>query len=146
MDGQHATAKIEKPQEVKPVETEVETPKVEEPRKADVPKTEPVKVKSRKLRQRPVATENLVAQQIEPAETAQPAVHEPELAQVAAPKAEPKVTTLTERDIPITRPENYKYTPEEIALLKKQANEAYLKWAELELEISKYNLEQASSK
>lgn len=34
------------------------------------------------------------------------------------------VVTLTERDIPITRPENYKYTPEEIALLKQQANEA----------------------
>ena len=104
------------------------------------------KVKSLKLRQRPVATENLVAQQTEPAEAAQPALHEPELAQAATPKAEAKVTTLTERDIPITRPENYKYTPEEIALLKKQANEAYLKWAELELEISKYNLEQASSK
>lgn len=51
------------------------------------------------------------------------------------------VVTLTERDIPITRPENYKYTPEEIALLKQQANEAYLKWVELELEISKYTLE-----
>ena len=54
--------------------------------------------------------------------------------------------TLTERDIPVTRPENLKHTPEELALLKKQANEAYLKWVELELEISKYNIEQASSK
>ena len=54
--------------------------------------------------------------------------------------------TLTERDIPITRPENLKHTPEELALLKKQANEAYLKWVELELEIAKHNLEQASSK
>ena len=54
--------------------------------------------------------------------------------------------TLTERDIPITRPENYKYTPEELALLKKQANEAYLKWVELELEISKNNLEQTAQK
>ena len=53
---------------------------------------------------------------------------------------------LTERDIPITRPENYKYTPEEIALLKKQANEAYLKWVELELEISRYTLEQTAQK
>ena len=52
--------------------------------------------------------------------------------------------TLTERDIPITRPENYKYTPEEIALMKKQANEAYLRWAELELEISKNNLQQTA--
>ena len=50
--------------------------------------------------------------------------------------------TLTEHDIPITRPENYRYTPEEIELLKKQANEAYVKWVQLELEIAKYNLEQ----
>ena len=59
-------------------------------------------------------------------------------------KEEPelKPTVLTERDIPITRPENYRYTPEEIALLKKQANDAYVKWVQLELEIAKYNLEQ----
>ena len=57
---------------------------------------------------------------------------------------EPKPVTLTERDIPITRPENYKYTPEEIALLKKQADEAYLKWVELELEIVKHHLEQTA--
>ena len=63
-----------------------------------------------------------------------------EIVQVATPKTKP--VTLTERDIPITRPENYKYTPEEIALLKKQADEAYLKWVELELEIAKYHLEQ----
>ena len=56
------------------------------------------------------------------------------------------VVTLTEHDIPITRPENYKYTPEELALMRKQANEAYLKWVELELEISKYNLEQTAQK
>ena len=56
------------------------------------------------------------------------------------------VVILTERDIPITRPENYKYTPEEIALLKQQANEAYLKWVELELEISKYTLEKMAQK
>ena len=57
-----------------------------------------------------------------------------------------KPVTLTERDIPMTRPENYKYTPEELALMKKQAYEAYLKWAELELEIAKYNLEQTAQK
>ena len=57
---------------------------------------------------------------------------------------EPKPKILTERDIPITRPENYQYTPEEIALLKKQANEAYLKWVELELEIAKHNQEQTA--
>ena len=52
--------------------------------------------------------------------------------------------TLTERDIPITRPENYHYTPEEIALMKKQATEAYLKWVELELEIAKHSQEQTA--
>ena len=59
-------------------------------------------------------------------------------------KEETASTTLTERDIPITRPENLKYTPEEIALMKQQATEAYLKWVQLELEISKYNLEQTA--
>jgi hypothetical protein len=58
--------------------------------------------------------------------------------------AQVKTKTLTERDIPITRPENYQYTPEEIALLKKQADEAYLKWVELELEIAKHNQEQTA--
>jgi hypothetical protein len=66
----------------------------------------------------------------------------PELAQAVTQDA--KTVTLTERDIPITRPENYKYTPEEIALLKKQADEAYLKWVELELEIAKHHLEQTA--
>ena len=57
---------------------------------------------------------------------------------------EPTPAVLTERDIPITRPENYRYTPEEIALLKKQANDAYVKWVQLELEIAKHNLEQTA--
>ena len=55
-----------------------------------------------------------------------------------------RVATLSERDIPVTHPENYNYTPEEIALMKRQANEAYLKWMELELEIMKYNQEQTA--
>ena len=61
-----------------------------------------------------------------------------------AQPAEPASEVLTERDIPITRPENYKYTPEEIALLKRQAAEAYLKWVELELEIAKHSQEQTA--
>jgi hypothetical protein len=73
-------------------------------------------------------TEQLLAQETKPAEK----------------KVEERTVTLTERDIPITRPENYKYTPEEIALMKKQANEAYLKWVELEMEIAKNNLEQTA--
>ena len=66
-----------------------------------------------------------------------------EIVQAATPITKPVM--LTQRDIPITRPENYKYTPEEIALLKKQANEAYVKWVQLELEIAKYNLEQMAN-
>ena len=58
------------------------------------------------------------------------------------PQPEQQPAVLTESDIPITRPENYHYTPEEIALLKKQADDAYVKWVQLELEIAKYNLEQ----
>ena len=54
------------------------------------------------------------------------------------------VVTLTERDIPITRPENLIDTPEDLALLERQTNEAFLERMKLELEISKYNLEQAS--
>ena len=79
------------------------------------------------------AAQHMLAATTTPASatTAQPAV------------AQQKTTVLSERDIPITRPENYKYTPEELAQLKKQAAEAYLKWVELEMEISRNNLEQA---
>ena len=69
-----------------------------------------------------------------------------DMAMAETAKLQEKPVTLSERDIPMTRPENYKYTPEELALMKKQANEAYLKWVELELEISKYNLEQTAQK
>lgn len=60
------------------------------------------------------------------------------------PQQKPRV--LTERDIPITRPENYKHTEEEIALMRRQANEAYLKWVELELEIANHYYEQTAEK
>ena len=59
-------------------------------------------------------------------------------------QAKPQQVVLTERDIPISRPENYRYTPEEIALMRRQANEAYVKWMELELEIMKYQYEQVA--
>ena len=82
---------------------------------------------------------------------AKPEVIEPavELVLTAATTAQPAVAKekkviMSERDIPITRPENYKYTPEELAQLKKQAAEAYLKWVELEMEISKNNLQQTA--
>ena len=89
-----------------------------------------------KKRQKPVVEESQMAQETVPAETIIEA-EQPAIAQTTT-------TTLSERDIPITRPENYQYTPEEIALMKKQANEAYLKWVELELEIAKYHIEQTA--
>ena len=91
-------------------------------------------VKSAKQQYKPVTTDNLLAHEITPAE--QPTTEKT--------STEEPTVTLTESDIPITRPENYKHTPEELALLRKQADEAYLKWVELELEISKNNLQQTA--
>jgi hypothetical protein len=59
-------------------------------------------------------------------------------------QAKPQKVVLTERDIPISHPENYHYTPEELALMRQQANEAYVKWMELEMEIMKYQYEQVA--
>ena len=108
----------------------------------------PAKAKKAKARTNVVKCDaTLLAQETTATESVTPEVKaeeeaKPELAQAVTQDAKPM--TLTERDIPITRPENYKYTPEEIALLKKQADEAYLKWVELELEIAKHHLEQTA--
>ena len=108
----------------------------------------PTKAKKAKARTNVVKHDvALLAQETTATEPVTPEVKaveeaKPELAQAVTQDAKPM--TLTERDIPITRPENYKYTPEEIALLKKQADEAYLKWVELELEIAKHHLEQTA--
>ena len=151
---------IEQPANINKVE-ENSVAKVEENSVAKVetetpaPVATPVKAKGTKVKTTVVKRDAaLLAQDAKttPTPTAEtttlPAVEEvnKELAVAETAKPQEKMVTLTERDIPITRPKNYQYTPEEIALMKKQANEAYLKWAELELEISKYNLEQASSK
>ena len=139
-------ANINKVEENSVAKVETETP---------APIATPVKAKAAKVKTTVVKRDAaLLAQDAKTAQTptaettTQPAVEEvnKELAVAETAKPQEKMVTLTERDIPITRPKNYQYTPEEIALMKKQANEAYLKWAELELEISKYNLEQASSK
>ena len=126
----------------KECQPKVETPSIEQP-STELPAKQPI--------QTPV--KRIVAKvQPKEVEVSEPVAEEPLLAQeVEAPVAEKKAkvertVTLTERDIPITRPENYKYTPEEIALMKKQANEAYMKWVELELEIAKNNLEQTAQK
>ena len=144
--GPVAAVKVEKKVEKKAEEL----PKVARPEKQQVAKVQEVTSKPAsktkpKLR-KPVVEDKLFAQESAPIESVQPVANEAVLATTDAPKAEPKMTTLTERDIPITRPENYKYTPEEIALMKKQANEAYLKWAQLELEIAKHHLEQTAQK
>lgn len=139
-------ANINKVEENSVAKVETETP---------APVATPVKAKGTKVKNTVVKRDAaLLAQDAKTAQTPTaetktlPAVEEvnKELAVAETAKPQEKMVTLTERDIPITRPENYKYTPEELALMKKQANEAYLKWAQLELEISKYNLEQASSK
>ena len=120
----------------------VETPSIEQP-STELPAKQPVQTLVKRM---------IAKVQPKEVEVSEPVAEEPLLAQeVEAPVAEKKAkvertVTLTERDIPITRPENYKYTPEEIALMKKQANEAYLKWVELELEIAKNNLEQTAQK
>lgn len=95
----------------------------------------------KKLRRNPVVVPDKLMAVKTAADSAQPV-----LVAAAAPQPAAKMKVITERDIPITRPENYQHTPEEIALLKKQAAEAYLKWVELELEISRNNLEQAMQK
>lgn len=104
------------------------------------PKAEPAKVRMQQMVAQPEPKTELAK--------AEPATEPTEEIIVDTPPAPETdmAKTLTERDIPITRPENYKYTPEELALLKKQASEAYLKWVELELEISRYTLEQTAQK
>ncbi|MBO4718505.1 MAG: hypothetical protein J5658_01395 [Prevotella sp.] len=141
------TAKVEQPATT---EVQKSEPEAEAPQETKTQEAVEVPVKSPRQLPKPshkaVVAEPLLAQ-TSSAETAQPAVEETDLTATAVAQASSQtMTTLTERDIPITRPENYQYTPEELALLKKQANEAYLKWVELELEISKCNLEQTASK
>lgn len=138
--GKPVAAKVEKSK------TDAEAPQAEALQKVSTPQEE--KVAEQPKAKHPTATtaQPLLAQEAVPEKAAteeEAAVIELVAEQKApeAPRNETATVILTERDIPITRPENYKYTPEEIALMKKQANEAYLKWVELELEISKYTLE-----
>ena len=131
-----------KPKVESPDDNKVEAPKVEEAPKEikAVKAVKRISVKSEKP---------LLAQETKTEEPVNASVvNEPNTALAAAEVAKPqeKMVMMTERDIPITRPENYKYTPEELALMKKQANEAYLKWVELEMEIAKNNLEQTAQK
>ena len=144
MSEKEIVAKVEKKVEKKKV-VKPETPIKALPDAKPITPAKRQKLKMRKLIAPSTAPQQLVAQETAPVE----AIVTEQVAQVktvaqAKTLAQVKPKTLTERDIPITRPENYQYTPEEIALLKKQADEAYLKWVELELEIAKHNQEQTA--
>ena len=134
--------KIEQPQTEQPkaIEPQVVEPETIEPETVQEPQAEPAKV-----RMQPSVAKAEPKTELAKAEATTEPPEEIIVDTPPAPETD-MAQTLTERDIPITRPENYKYTPEEIALLKKQANEAYLKWVELELEISRYTLEQTAQK
>ena len=147
--GTTVAVNVEQPKESMDSEAQMSETQMSETQESEIEKSEPqttspqkvikqkgnlAPVKSAKQQYKPVTTDNLLAQEITPAE-------QPTTEKVST--EEPTVT-LTESDIPITRPENYKHTPEELALLRKQADEAYLKWVELELEISKNNLQQTA--
>ena len=152
--GKPVAVKVDKPKREKDaphLEVPQKETQTEAPQRISIPSEE--KVAEQPKMKRPAATTSrpLLAQK----PVAEKAVAEEDVAVVELPTEQPipetppseKATVmLTERDIPITRPENYQYTPEEIALMKKQANEAYLKWVELELEISKYTLEKMAQK
>ena len=92
------------------------------------------------------ATEQVLLAQEETAEQPEEVSASDEIAPAHLPRTQvkPQQVVLTERDIPISRPENYRYTPEELALMRRQANEAYVKWMELEMEIMKYQYEQVA--
>ena len=136
---------------VAPERHEVEEPKTAKVEtEATAPMSTPVKSRKPQVKTTVVKRDAaLLAQETKAEEpAAAPVVDEvhKDLAVAETAKPQEKMVTMTERDIPITRPENYKYTTEELALMKKQANEAYLKWAQLELEIAKHNLEQTAQK
>ncbi len=151
--GKPVAVKVDKPEtekEVPQVEASQKATETEVPQRISTPSEKKVAEQPKVKQPATTTAQPLLAQEttLEKVATAEVAVIEPVAEQKAseAPRDEMATVMLTERDIPITRPENYKYTPEEIALLKQQANEAYLKWVELELEISKYTLEKMAQK
>lgn len=72
------------------------------------------------------------------------AIQEPKaaVAEVPTTKNHPKI--ISECNLPIIRPENFEYTQEEIALMKKLENEAFIEQVKMELDIAKYNLEHSN--
>ena len=121
----------------KKAESQPKVAEATQPQIAEVKTAKKTSAKPRKQQPKAVEPETM------PAKTVTTVAEEPQK-ELAQTTTKVRMQTLTEHDIPITRPENYKYTPEELAQLRKQADEAYLKWVELELEISKNNLQQTA--
>ena len=121
--------------------------KVEQPVKVETPQIAEAKPEAPQVVETPQRVE-VVQQKTTAPKQETPTTEEvhTDLAVAETTKSQPEPVMLTERDIPVTRPENYRYTSEELALMKKQANEAYLKWVELELEIAKQTMEQTALK
>ena len=71
-----------------------------------------------------------------------PAITEREVAVVEKTTIESEPEILSDRDLPITSPENFRLTREEQALMVRLENEAFLKQVKQELEIAKYNQKQ----
>ena len=71
-----------------------------------------------------------------------PAITEREVAIVEKTTIESEPEILSDRDLPITSPENFRLTREEQALMVRLENEAFLKQVKQELEIAKYNQRQ----
>ena len=71
-----------------------------------------------------------------------PAITEREVAVVEKTTIESDPEILSDRDLPITSPENFRLTREEQALMVRLENEAFLKQVKQELEIAKYNQRQ----
>ena len=87
--------------------------------------------------------ESITSQEIQliaKAET--PAITEREVAVVEKTTIESEPEILSDRDLPITSPENFRLTREEQALMVRLENEAFLKQVKQELEIAKYNQRQ----
>ncbi len=105
---------------------EVRTPAVKPAvkRAAQAAVTEPV------VKHEPVEERQVVAQVVErtPVEGPMP------IGNGGGGRAMPKI--LAETDIPITSPENLEYTPEELALIKRQERLAYVSRIRLEIEIA----------
>lgn len=152
--GKPVAVKVDKPKmekEAPHVEVPQKATQVETPQRISIPSEENVAEQPKVTRPatttaQPLLTQKTVSKKAATAEEVAVVESSTEQTTPETPHNETATVVLTERDIPITRPENYQYTPEEIALMKKQANEAYLKWVELELEISKYTLEKMAQK